>query len=80
MTVARIRYAWMIALSTHTEQEVIQLTLYVMNTSMRKNDKNTCAPYKAARVIRAVRGSRVLPIKSSARCSHPPYIIQNAGC
>jgi hypothetical protein len=35
-------------------------TLYVMNTNMRKNDKNTVKPYNTARVIRATKGTGVL--------------------
>lgn len=31
-----------------------------MKTSMRKNDRNTCAPYKTARLMRMVAGIRVL--------------------
>lgn len=34
-----------------------KLTLYVMKTSMRKNERKTVAPYKAARSKRAGSGT-----------------------
>lgn len=53
------------------------LTLYVMNTSMRKNDRNTCAPYTVARLKRMVSGIGVLmhhrqhpPINKHADSAH----------
>ena len=64
-----------------------RLTLYVMKMSMRKKDRKTCAPYSAARVTRAVKGSGVLhdtnpeiistlahpysPYTGVAACKHP---------
>ena len=39
---------------------VIMRTLYVMKTSMRKNDRNTVAPYNVARSVRAGIGTLYL--------------------
>ena len=44
----------------HMHRDDRALTLYVIKTSMRKNDRKTCAPYSEARVTRAVNGRGVL--------------------
>lgn len=54
------------------------LTLYVMKTSMRKNDRNTDAPYSAARLIRADTGSGVLQRHGRRSVSHGSYHATHA--
>ena len=54
-----------------------RLTLYVMKMSMRKNDRKTCAPYSAARVTRAVKGSGVLHDTDPGNHQHSRSSIQS---
>ena len=42
------------------------LTLYVMNTSIRKNEKKTVAPYTSARIVRAAMGTGVLKVMQNS--------------
>ena len=46
----------------HHQYQILEaLTLYVMKTSIKKNDTKTLAPYRLARIIRETNGTGILP-------------------
>lgn len=59
-TTARIRYACTRMYQSALEKQDVRHTLYVMNTSIKKKDSPTLAPYKAARIARYSGGTTIL--------------------